>query len=231
MTEEEWLTCEDVIDMLSFVKQCRSMRRKAKQRKQWLFSVACCRRIWSLLTNEQSRHSIEVVERFADGSATNEEMQAAEANAVAIWMKDAGNDVTWACMKVCEQDVNGMHVSTATISAVFKQLQIEANKPFDPLDGRRRGACPQEEKEQCQLLRCIFGNPFRPVTADPSWLTSTVVALARGIYADRAFDRLPILADALQDAGWDHPDILAHCRGPGPHARGCWVVDLVLGKE
>ncbi len=81
------------------------------------------------------------------------------------------------------------------------------------------------------LLRCIFGNPFRPVAIAPAWLTSTVVALAKGIYDERAFDRMPILADALQDAGCDGDDILAHCRGPGPHVRGCWAVDLVLGKE
>jgi hypothetical protein len=78
--------------------------------------------------------------------------------------------------------------------------------------------------------RCIFGNPFRPATLDPSWRTETVVALARGIYDDRAFDRLPILADALQDAGCDNDDVLNHCRDAYPHARGCWVVDLVLGK-
>ncbi len=76
----------------------------------------------------------------------------------------------------------------------------------------------------------FFGNPFRPVALDPAWCTSTVVALARGIYDERAFDRMPILADALQDAGCDSADVLTHCRGPGPHARGCWVVDLVLGK-
>jgi hypothetical protein len=81
------------------------------------------------------------------------------------------------------------------------------------------------------LIRCVFGNPFRPVTLDPQWRTSTVVDLARGIYDDRAFDRMPILADALQDAGCDSADALDHCRGPGPHVRGCWVVDLVLGKE
>jgi len=79
-------------------------------------------------------------------------------------------------------------------------------------------------------LRCIFGNPFRPVAIDPQWLTSTVTLLAKGIYDDRAFDRLPILADALQDAGCDNADVLNHCRDTGPHARGCWVVDLVLGK-
>jgi hypothetical protein len=84
---------------------------------------------------------------------------------------------------------------------------------------------------QTDLLRCIAGNPFRPVAADPAWLTSAVVGLAAAIYADRAFDRLPILADALEDAGCDHPDILAHCRSHPEHARGCWVVDLVLCKS
>jgi hypothetical protein len=73
--------------------------------------------------------------------------------------------------------------------------------------------------------------PVPPVAIDPSWLTSTVVALAGGIYDERAFDRLPILADALQDAGCEHPDILAHCHSDGPHVRGCWVVDLILGKQ
>jgi hypothetical protein len=83
---------------------------------------------------------------------------------------------------------------------------------------------------QLHLLRDIFGNPFRPVAVDPDWLTPTVVDLARGVYDAKAFDRLPVLADALEDAGCGHPDVLAHCRGPGPHVRGCWVVDLVLGK-
>jgi hypothetical protein len=89
----------------------------------------------------------------------------------------------------------------------------------------------KELARQAQTVRDIFGNPFRPVAFDPSWRTSTVVALAEGVYADRAFDRLPILADAIEDAGCDHPDILAHCRGAGPHVRGCWVVDLVLGRR
>jgi hypothetical protein len=75
-----------------------------------------------------------------------------------------------------------------------------------------------------------FGNPVCPMAVDPAWLTSTVVSLAQGIYDDRAFDRLPILADALQDAGCEDPDVLGHCRSDGPHVRGCWVVDLVLGK-
>jgi hypothetical protein len=80
-------------------------------------------------------------------------------------------------------------------------------------------------------LRDIVGNPFRPVAIDPAWRTSTVVGLATAIYAERAFDRLPILADALEDAGCDQLDLLAHCRSDGPHVRGCWAVDLVLGKS
>jgi hypothetical protein len=83
----------------------------------------------------------------------------------------------------------------------------------------------------CGFIRDIFGNPFRPVAFSPAWKTDTAVALARQMYDSRDFGAMPILADALQDAGCDSDDILSHCRGDGPHVRGCWVVDLVLGKE
>lgn len=84
----------------------------------------------------------------------------------------------------------------------------------------------------CRLLREVFGNPFRRVKRDPAWLTSDVVALARGIYDERAFDRMPILADALQDAGCTNEGLLNHCRDPDQlHVRGCWALDLVLGKS
>lgn len=86
-----------------------------------------------------------------------------------------------------------------------------------------------ERAEQASLLRCIFGNPFRPVTLDPFWNTSTVLSLAQRMYGSRDFSPMPILADALQDAGCDNPDFLNHCRGGGPHARGRWVVDQLLG--
>jgi hypothetical protein len=80
-------------------------------------------------------------------------------------------------------------------------------------------------------LRDILGNPFRSITLDPAWLTPTVIRLAQTIYDDRAFDRLPDLADALHESGCDNDEILGHCRGPGPHVRGCWAVDMVLGKK
>lgn len=85
-------------------------------------------------------------------------------------------------------------------------------------------------REFCDQFRDVAGNPFRPVQFDPAWRTEAVVALARGVHEDRAPDRLPVLADALEDAGCADPAILAHCRSAGPHVRGCWVVDLVLGK-
>jgi hypothetical protein len=95
----------------------------------------------------------------------------------------------------------------------------------------RAAAISAEATAQAQVASDIFGNPFRPIAVDPRWRTSTVLALADGIYADRAFDRMPILADALEEAGCDSADVLAHCRGDGSHVRGCWVVDLLLGKE
>jgi len=87
-----------------------------------------------------------------------------------------------------------------------------------------------ERAAQSDLLRCVFGNPFRPVAFDPSWRTEAVVGLARGIDEANDFGALPVLADALEDAGCADAGLLAHCRGPGPHARGCHVVDHVLGK-
>jgi hypothetical protein len=95
---------------------------------------------------------------------------------------------------------------------------------FDPLD----------QPAQVKLIRDVYGNPFRRVTADAIWLAwneGTVMKLAQAIYEENAFDRMPILADALEDAGCDNVDILEHCRGPGPHVRGCWVLDLLLGKS
>jgi hypothetical protein len=88
-----------------------------------------------------------------------------------------------------------------------------------------------ERRLQCAYLRDIFGNPFRPMTFSPEWRTDTALTLARQMYESRDFGAMPILADALQDAGCDSEEVLGHCRGPGPHVRGCWVVDLVLGEE
>jgi hypothetical protein len=84
---------------------------------------------------------------------------------------------------------------------------------------------------QMEVLDCVFGIPFRPITLNPSWLTSTVVSLAQQMYDSRDFSAMPILADALQDANCDNADILNHCRSATVHTRGCWTLDLVLGKD
>lgn len=86
-------------------------------------------------------------------------------------------------------------------------------------------------RTQVQILHDLFGNPFHPVAFDSSWCTPQAVSLAQQMYDSPNFDRLPLLADALEEAGCRDADFLAHLRGPGPHVRGCWVVDLVLGKE
>jgi hypothetical protein len=89
-----------------------------------------------------------------------------------------------------------------------------------------------ERLAQCDLIRDIFGNPFLPVTAEPGWLTTNIVEFARGIYDERAFDRMPVLADMLQGVGCENSDMLNHCRdSKAKHVRGCWVLDLLLGKK
>jgi hypothetical protein len=112
-----------------------------------------------------------------------------------------------------------------------KRLPIQLILPRTPPVSEQSPKFTELQKQKCKLFLEVFGNPFRPVTVTPSWLTPTVLALADGIYSDRAFDHMPILADALQDAGCDNEDVLNHCRRPGEHVRGCWVVDLLLAKQ
>ena len=159
-----------------------------------------------------------MTERFLDGLATEDQLRAANLNAI-----NARNSI------------RGDHIRRVAADAVYAasgfDLEGAAAASADVVNWLEEVPHGEDARaEQAPILRCIFGNPFRPATLDPNWRTSTVLALAQGIYDDRAFDRLPILADALQDAGCDNEEMLAHCRGEGPHARGCWVVDLVLGK-
>jgi hypothetical protein len=128
--------------------------------------------------------------------------------------------------------------STADVYNTFRGTSLDAKQDYIPTPQHNEvtgGGGIETDKaeiaEKVRLLRDIFGNPFRPVTFDPAWRTEQSVGLARMMYEKRTFDAMPILSDALQDAGCDNEDILRHCREPGVHVRGCWVVDLVLGKE
>lgn len=208
MTEDEWNTSTDPQPMLEF------LRGKASDRKLRLFAVACCRRIWRLL-DPVSRNAVELAEAFADGLATLEDTQRAAWEADRQEFEDDPGVAAAFNTARCEGDDSG--------SAAYFAAQAAGVK------GR---VSDEEQARQAELLRDIFGSvPFRPIAMDPAWNTSAVVRLAKAIYEGRAFDRLPILADVLEDAGCTDPDILVHCRGPGPHARGCWVVDLLLMKE
>src|SRR5262249_33579532 len=114
-----------------------------------------------------------------------------------------------------------------TLVAIRWAGKVVAPGTPDLLDGATR----TERAAQVALLRDIFGNPFCPVTFSHSWRTDTVTPLPRTMYESRDFSAMPILADALQDAGCDNDDILSHCRDASlTHVRGCWVVDLVLDK-
>ncbi len=215
MTEAEWLTATDPMLMLEFIKD------KVSDRKLRLLGVAIARASWGRLLDERSRLAIEQTERFADWLIGDAALEFAANGAwdVRDELFDAGpefhDDRLWLAESV------GLTASVYEWSNTFHQP--------GPFEGGYPFRLPSII--HCERMLDIFGNPFRPIAVDPCWLTSTAVALAQGIYTDRAFDRLPILADALQDAGCEDADILSHCRGDGPHVRGCWVVDLVLGKQ
>ena len=194
-----------------------SLGDRATERKVRLFACACCRLIWPMIDDPSARSAVEEAERFADGFATQDQLAAAYRLAA---------PVITAANKAALTTSESPFTSSVAIDSITAARDAVSFSSADP-----ESAFDVENGRQLNLLHCIFGNPFRPVTLDPNWKTSTVLALAQGIYDERAFERLPILADALQDAGCDNEEMLAHCRGDGPHARGCWVVDLVLGKQ
>jgi hypothetical protein len=170
---------------------------------------------------------VEVAERFADGNATKTDLGTAlEVAHTVRGSKNRGFSSTDPDAQ--ENTVLELVVGTALPQPLAAAFHVTCFQL--PLAGYC-GAEAEANALICNLLNDVIGNPFRPVACNPAWLTPTVLALAQGIYDDRAFDRLPILADALQDAGCGSPDILDHCRGDSPHIRGCWVVDLLLGKS
>ncbi len=212
MTEQEWLGCNDPHPMLELLTGV-PMSRPVCERKLRLFAVACSRQMWDWI-DIPGRAAVEAAEKFADGTVGSEEMRAAR-----LACQGAGGQSAW--------------YAAATIPAVAARnaaRSAQAGVASNALIGSEAA----ELAAQAVLLRDIFGNPFRPYTLNPlnpAWLTPKVVDLAQAIYDNRAFDRLPSLAVALEEAGCTNADLLDHCRGPGPHVRGCRGVDTVLGKE
>lgn len=211
MTERQWLACKDPTSMLAFLAG------KTSNRKVRLFGCACLRQ-----RPGEMDEDIRMAERYADGEVSLRAMTSIEEHA-GITQADAA-EAAYEAMGLA----SGALASDAWNTAMREgKTRTEANK-------LSRAAFKQEEAHQASLLRDIVGNPCRPLMIDPHWLVSdggVVVQLAQAIYDERTFDRMPILADALEDASCTNADILEHCRAGGVHARGCWVLDLLLDKE
>jgi hypothetical protein len=190
-------------------------------RKLRLFLVGMARLNWDKLPPGELRDAIETAEKHADGLASDQHIDTlrdrfyrfARTEATAEereWLRPPKN--VW------------FHSARMTTypSRMLRTLSANSNWRVEvaPL-----------HSSLAPVARCIFGNPFRPVTINSACLTPTVKALAEQIYNDRAFDRMPVLGDALEEAGCTVKEVLEHCRNGGEHVRGCWVVDMVLGKE
>ena len=211
MTEQEWLACADPTPMLEY------LRGKASDRKLRLFACAFGRAV------RDSQHqlgpsTVAVAERYADGLASDQDL--------------ASERRRWACSPE-ERGPVAPSAYDGAWEAVDSLTRYERVWRHDP-DSYSCISADAVLRRSALLLRDIFGNPFRTVAINPAWLSwndGTVKKIAQAIYDERAFDRMPILADALEDAGCTETEILNHLRGPGQHVRGCWVLDLLLGKE
>jgi hypothetical protein len=207
MNEAEWLTGKNAVSMLDFLGE------KVSSRKLRLFACALGRRLWSRLTNDAVRHAVEFAERVADHRADAATLDSVWKQALKALPQDGGKHAHWAAAHSASSDIRFWAGASACQAG---------------MTGMRKAGV-------AAVLREILGNPFRPVVLAPAQRTPTVVSLARAAYDERQMpsgelepQRLTVLADALEEAG--APDELtAHLRSPGPHLRGCHVVDLCLG--
>jgi hypothetical protein len=217
MTEAEWLLSRDGKSMWNKVPKAADSERKAR-----LFAAACLRHVWVKL-GKSGRKLTEFAEAYAD---------APELGAKPRLSRFVGWLANWKGRIQFQYLMRQARDEFAYDLISWASCDMEFGAPFfayNITDDAERFGITFEA--QARLVHDLVGNPFRPANLNSSWRTSNVTALAQSIYEDRAFDRLPILADALEDAGCDNADILNHCRQPGEHVRGCWVVDLVLRKE
>jgi hypothetical protein len=204
---------------------------KASPRQRRLFACACVRLCWDHLTNPACRRAVEVAEAFCDGGTRKAELRAA-------------HRVTWKALTELQAawhpDPPTLALAAATYACI-PQLHWGAGQPFNGVvecltsaattDMAERPAAMKRAHQAVRtLMHDVFGNPFRPVAFDPRWRTADTVGLARAIYEDRAFVRMPLLRDALMDAGCADEQVLNHTR-KRTHVRGCWLLDRILDKK
>lgn len=239
MTEAEWWACSDPQRMLEFLGS------NVSERKLRLFAVACGRHCATTVECQSTDiwEALDAAERYADGAANAKLLAEASERA---WRRCIVSSVhVTAGMATSAASASAKPLDSGTAARAARHAYAERQwgeahraarsqgqtPPFDERQAIRETAEKVMGTLQARLARDIFGNPLRPVTIDPVWRTSTVVSLAQAIYDERAFDRLPILADALEDAGCSSREMLDHCRQPGEHVRGCWALDLILSKD
>jgi hypothetical protein len=229
MTEAEWRAGTDVGRMLRF------LRGQAGPRKFRLFACACCRRVWEALSPNQ-RRAVEAAERYADRAIRLADLKAARpplrdepgAHWAAVWAVRAA---------AAPRDVaHSAGAAARDCRDVRAALGWPVPQPPEPRKWLTagEGVKTAEEAAQRELLCDVFGDPFRPAVIDPAWRAwrdGTVPRLARGLYEEGRFADLPVLADALEEAGCADERLLGHCRSGGAHVRGCWVLDLLLDKR
>jgi hypothetical protein len=210
--EEAWLTGTDPGLMLAYLRI-----RRAGERKLRLFALACCRRVADTIKAERVRQALDVAEQVADGRA--EPAALAQAGATLA----AGDHGAARAVFLFDPYVGARQ--SAEQAARFRLVAAGLGPAWSVY-----AAGADERAVQAGLLRDLFGNPFRPVAIDPRWLTPDVRQLAAVIHEEQAFDRMPVLGDALEEAGCVEPAVLEHCREGGEHVRGCWVVDGLTGR-
>jgi hypothetical protein len=234
MTEAEWLACDDPRALLQYQGAVGS------ERKLRLFACACCRRVGRLLNDAASCEALVVAERFADGlvddaarsAARKAAQRAAQGRGVVVrptgpkWERRAASAVYYALDRTASSAA--WHAPQLAVEALVWEAGGHQAPGVTALQG-------DERSQQARLLRDIDGYPYRAWQSLASPIAAcedaTVLDLALTIYEERAFNDAPALADALEDAGCADDALLGHLRGPGPHVRGCWVIDLLLGKR
>ena len=238
---ELWADIRSAMRFTRRVTNGRDAGSRYHHRLLYLMTAAVYRSVQHVLTKSSFVPLLDTIEAYADRHATFRELENVFESRRLYHSKKsvaAGESVADAVLLLLDdykviEGVDFVTDAMGYIGAVKAGDLLE-----DDIDGHSVWNFPSfqqakqaHEKLLCGLIRDIFGNPYRSVAFDPAWRTETATGLALKMYDEKQFAAMPILADALQEAGCEQPEILAHCREPGTHVRGCWVIDLVLGKE